>query len=43
MEETEELKVWLKKPNHNHQWMAIAKIGDRHANNLLSLQHLKVG
>ncbi|XP_046661608.1 uncharacterized protein LOC124354883 [Homalodisca vitripennis] len=37
------LKVWLTKPNRSQQRMAIAELGEKHANKLLSLQHLRVG
>ncbi|XP_046687072.1 uncharacterized protein LOC124372704 [Homalodisca vitripennis] len=36
-------KVWLTKPNRSQQRMAVAELGDRHANKLLALQHLRVG
>ncbi|XP_046681479.1 uncharacterized protein LOC124368248 [Homalodisca vitripennis] len=37
------LKVWLTKPNRSQQRMAIAELGEKHANKLLSLQHLRFG
>ncbi|XP_046679274.1 uncharacterized protein LOC124366717 [Homalodisca vitripennis] len=37
------LKVWLTKPNRSQQRMAVAELGERHANKLLALQHLRVG
>jgi len=40
---TEGLKVWLTKPNQRQQRMAVVELSEKHANKLLSLQHLRVG